>query len=58
MRRLSSFKGTFIFWMDAYQGMIEANHEEWMAAKKGSQERMEAMMDVSLEMTEACLEKR
>jgi hypothetical protein len=39
------------------QAKIEANHEEWIAAMKAGQERMEAQMDVSLEMMEACLEK-
>jgi hypothetical protein len=32
--------------IDTYQAKIEANHGELMAAKKNSQERMEALMDV------------
>jgi hypothetical protein len=37
--------------------MEEATHEELMAAMKASQERMEILMDFSLETTEFCLEK-
>jgi hypothetical protein len=36
---------------------VEADHEEWISAMKVSQERMESLMDVSLELTEVCLEK-
>jgi hypothetical protein len=43
--------------MVAHQANTEANHEELMAAMKVSQEWMEALMDVSLEMTKVCLEK-
>jgi galactokinase len=35
----------------------DANLREIMAAMKASQERMEALMDVSLQTTEDCLEK-
>jgi hypothetical protein len=41
----------FVSQMDADQAKTEANHEEWKAAVRTSQERMEALMDVSLEMT-------
>lgn len=34
--------------MDDHHAETEANHEKWMAAMKASQERMEALMDVSL----------
>jgi hypothetical protein len=50
-------RGTLISQMDTHQAKIEARHEEWMAAVKDSQERMEALLDVSLEMTEVFLEK-
>jgi hypothetical protein len=43
--------------MDGHQARIEAYHDEWTATMKASRERIEALMDVSLEMTEACLEK-
>jgi hypothetical protein len=43
--------------MHARQAKTEANHEESMAAMKAGQERMGSLMDVSLETTEACLEK-
>jgi hypothetical protein len=36
---------------------MRTNSEELMATIKASQERMEALMDVSLETTEACLEQ-
>jgi hypothetical protein len=39
--------------MDAHQTKIEANHEEWMSAMKGSRERMEALMDVNLKKIKA-----
>jgi hypothetical protein len=42
--------------MGAHQAKTEDNHQ-LMAAMKVSQERMEALVDVSLETTEACLEK-
>jgi hypothetical protein len=35
--------------MDAHQAKIEADHEKLMAAMKASQERMEALMAVSLD---------
>jgi hypothetical protein len=46
--------------MDAHQTKIrvEANHEEWTAATKASQERMEALMGVSIGAKEACLERK
>jgi 50S ribosomal subunit-associated GTPase HflX len=47
----------FVSWMDTHQAKTEANHEEWKAAVRSDQERMEALMDVSLEMTVAYLEK-
>jgi hypothetical protein len=34
--------------MDIHQVKTEANHEELMATMKTSQERVEALMDVSL----------
>jgi hypothetical protein len=43
--------------MDAHQAKTEANHEELVAAVKANQKRMEALLDVSLEMMELCLEK-
>jgi ribosomal protein L25 (general stress protein Ctc) len=48
--------GVLVSQMDAHQAKMEVNHEEWMAAMKASQERMEALMDISLETTEVCLE--
>jgi hypothetical protein len=50
-------RGTLVSRMDDHQAETEANHEEWITAIKASQERMEALMDVSLEITESCLEK-
>jgi hypothetical protein len=47
----------FISQMDDHQAKTETNHEEWKVAMIAGQERMEAMMDVSLEMVEACLER-
>jgi predicted amidohydrolase len=46
----------FVSWMDAHQAKTEANREDWMATMKASQERMEALMDISLKTTEACVE--
>jgi hypothetical protein len=43
--------------MDAHQAKTEANHEDWMAVMKASRERMDALIDISLDMMEACLEK-
>jgi hypothetical protein len=43
--------------MDAHQAKIEAYHDEWTEAMKVSLGRIEALMDVSLEIAEACLEK-
>jgi hypothetical protein len=40
--------GALTSWIDTHQAKTEPNHEELMAAMKVSQERMEALMDVSL----------
>jgi hypothetical protein len=43
--------------MVAHQARIEPNYEEWMAETKAIQERMKFVVDISLETTEAYLEK-
>jgi uncharacterized protein (DUF885 family) len=48
--------GALVSWMDVNQAKTEGNHEELMATMKANQERMEALMDVSIEMMEVCLE--
>jgi hypothetical protein len=53
--KFEALRCTLVSRMDAHQGKIEVNNEEWMAAIKASRERMEALMDVSLE--DASLEK-
>jgi hypothetical protein len=42
---------------EALRAKTDANNEELMAAMKASQERIDALMDVSLEAMVACLEK-
>jgi hypothetical protein len=54
---MKSEVGAIVSQMDTHQAKTEANHEELVAAVKASQERMEALMDVILEMMESCLEK-
>jgi hypothetical protein len=46
--------------MDTHQAKIkvEASHEEWTAAIKASQEKMDTLMGVSIRATEACLERK
>jgi hypothetical protein len=41
---------------DVHQAKTAANHDELMAAMKASHEKMEILMDVSLQMAEACPE--
>jgi hypothetical protein len=56
-QKFEVLRGTLVSRMDAHQSKTEANHEESMAAMKASQERMDALMDDSLKMTKACVEK-
>jgi hypothetical protein len=50
-------QGTLVSRTGAHHAKTQANHEELMAAMKASHERIEAPMDVSLAVTEACLVK-
>jgi hypothetical protein len=45
--------GTVLSQMDVHQAKTEANHEELIAAMKTTDERIEALLDVSQEVTEA-----
>jgi hypothetical protein len=48
---------SLVSWMNAHHAKAEANHEEMMAARETSHERIEVLMDVGLEATGPCLQK-
>jgi hypothetical protein len=55
--KFRALKSTLVSRMDAHHAKTGANNEELMAATKASREIIEALMDVSLQMTASCLEK-
>jgi hypothetical protein len=50
-KKIEVCQSILISWMDANQAKIEANCEEWMAAMKAGQERIEAQALIGCQST-------